>query len=85
MDFLIETILEIVLEGCLYITPEKKFPIIIRLILGVITAAFYAGLIGIIIYVALKNNSVILFAVAVLAAVIIAYEFWENYKKIKNK
>lgn len=47
---------QFVLEGCLYITPEKKYPIIIRLILGFITAAFYAGLIGIIIYVALKNN-----------------------------
>lgn len=37
-----------------------------------------------IMYVAINNKSIVLFVVAILVAVIVAYAFWKNYRK-KNK
>ena len=84
MDFLIETILEIVMEGFFLLSSEKKVPMIIRLIVGLITIACYVGFIGMIMYVAINNKSIVLFVVAILVAVIVAYAFWKNYRT-KNK
>lgn len=60
-------------------------PLLIRFILGFIIGAFYIGLVGVIMYVAINNNSIVLFVVAILVAVIVAYGFGKIYIKIKSK
>ena len=84
MDFLVETIVEIVFEGCVSILYEKKVPLIIRLIVGFLVCACYVGVIGAIMYVAINNKSIVLFVVAILLTVIVVYAFLKNYRKIKK-
>lgn len=85
MDFLIEFLLEIVLEGCFMLSTEKKVPLAIRILLGTVLAAIYLLLVGAIVYLAISNHSILMFVMAILVAALVAGGFYKNYVKIKKK
>lgn len=85
MDFVFELLFEIILEGCIEVTEEKKVPFILRILCAVLLVVFYGGLIGILLFVAISNQSGAMFFVTGIVALIILIGFIYEYKKIKKK
>lgn len=85
MDFILEIIFEILIEGCFEITEQKKAPIILRFICGLIVGLIYGGLIGLFLFLSIKNKSILLFLVTCFIALILLYAFIHKCKEIKNK
>lgn len=84
MDFVLEFLFEIILEGCLEITEEKKVPLILRILCAVILVIVYGGMVGILLYVGISNQSLLLLFIAVFVASIIPIAFVYKFKKIKK-
>ena len=84
MDFILEFLFEIILEGTIAITEERKVPFILRFICGVIIGVFYAGLIGVLLTVAISNKSPLMIFVTILIAVLVLYAFIHKYKEFKK-
>ena len=83
MDFVFELLFEIILEGCIEITEVKKVPLIFRILCALVLVVFYGGLIGILLFVAISNHSVLMFLVTALVALIVLAAFVYKYKMIK--
>ena len=85
MDFIFELLFEIILEGCIEITKEKKVSLILRILCAVLLVIFYGGLIGILVFVAISNQSGLMLFITVIVALLILFAFVYKYKKIKKK
>jgi len=84
MEFVIELLFEIILDGCIILTEERKVPLIIRIICAIILILIACGLIGILLFLSIQRESIILFLVTCIVAVIYVLAFVYNYRKIKN-
>lgn len=84
IDLVVE-ILEIVCEGCIEAPFMKKLPWSIRILCGVVDAILYIGIIGIIMYLAIKNESIALLMLDAFVVTIVLVAFWKKYKLMKFK
>lgn len=82
MDFVFELLFEIILEGCIEITEEKKVPLILRILCAVLLVLVYGGIIGMLLFVAISNQSLLLLFIAVFVILIIPIAF--VYKLLKK-
>lgn len=85
LDFILEIIFEILIEGCFEIAGKKKHSIILRFICGLIIGLIYGGLICLFLFLSIQNKSILLFIITCFIALIFIYAFICKYKKIKNK
>lgn len=86
MDFVLEILFEIILEGCIEITEEKNVPLIFRILCAVILVLVYGGMVGILLYVGISNKSLLLLFIAVFVASIIPIALVYKFKiRKKNK
>ena len=81
MEFLMELVLEIILEGCVEAATEKRVPLPIRILLAVILAVFCIGVFGLLIYLGIKIDSIL---VKILIAGIMVLLIVGIIKKIKG-
>lgn len=72
------------MEGCIEAAGEKKVPLLLRILCAVLLVAFYGGLIGIFLCVAISNHSIAMFFITVLVALLILAAFIYKYKTIKK-
>ncbi len=84
MDFVLELLLDIILDGCIEAAEEKKVPVILRIICAALLILFYCGLIGILLFVAIKNKSGAIFFITVLIALIFLFALVYKYREIKK-
>ncbi len=84
MDFILELLFSIILEGCIETAGEKRVPVILRIICAILLIVFYCGLVGILLLVALKNKSGTILFIAVFIALLFLYAFIYKYREIKK-
>lgn len=84
MDFVFEILFEIILEGCMLITEEKKIPLPLRILCAILVISFYIGFIGIFIYVAVSNQSKLLLLITIGIALLILFAFAYKYRKFRK-
>ena len=87
MDFILELVLSLLVEGSFELTKSRKIPKIIRVALAVFLIGFYGALVGLMIVIGVKmlnrdiKVSIVFFAVALFLIVSIAVILRRNYKK----
>lgn len=84
MDILIELLLEIILEGCTELSFEKKIPLPLRVLCAVIAGTVYLAIVGLLVYLAIKNKSVLLLLAAGFVAAIVLLAFRKKYREMKT-
>ena len=84
MDFIFELLFEIILEGCIELTEEKKVSLILRILCAFLLVVFYGGFIGILLFVAISNQSGLMLFITVIVALIILITFVYKYRIIKK-
>lgn len=88
MDFIIETLVEMVVEiifdGTLELVTAKRIPMFIRVFVAGLLLAFYIGFGGILIYIGIKNNSMVVTVCAVVLMVVAWVVAVRKYKEIRG-
>ena len=81
MEVLFEILFEIIVEGSLEASRDKKVPLWIRIIAGLILIAVYGGLVGFLIYEGIRSMSWILLVIGIALLMFFAFGFWKVFKK----
>ncbi len=84
MDFVLELLLDIILEGCIETAEEKRVPVILRIICAALLILFYCGLVGILLFAAIENKSGLMLFITVFIALIFLFAFVYKYREIKK-
>ena len=78
---LFEILFEIIVEGSLEASCDKKVPLWIRIIAGLILIAVYGGLVGFLIYEGIRSVNRGLLVIGIALLVFFAFGFWKVFKK----
>ncbi len=78
---LFEILFEIIVEGSLEASRDKKVPLWIRIIAGLILIAVYGGLVGFLIYEGIRSVNWGLLVIGIALLVFFAFGFWKVFKK----
>lgn len=81
MDVIIEIILEIFIEGASEAVSEKSLPRPVRVLAAVLLLAFCAGIVGLLLFLAVKSKS---WVVAVISVFLLACAVAVGVKKYKE-
>ena len=81
MEVLFEILFEIIVEGSLEASCDKKVPLWIRIIAGLILIAVYGGLVGFLIYEGIRSVNRGLLVIGIALLVFFAFGFWKVFKK----
>ncbi|MDE7298293.1 MAG: hypothetical protein K2N94_05630 [Lachnospiraceae bacterium] len=84
MDFIIEFVLTIILEGTMEAVGEKRLPMYVRVIAALLLLVLYFGLGGLLMYEGIKNRSGLIIGIAVFVLVIFAWAVVSKYREIKK-
>ena len=78
---LFEILFQIIVEGSLEASRDKKVPLWIRIITGIILIAVYGGLVGFLIYEGIRSKNWSLSVIGIALLVFFAFGFWKVFKK----
>ena len=78
---LFEILFEIIVEGSLEASRDKKIPLWIRIIAGIVLIAVYGGLVGFLIYEGIRSMNRILSVIGIALLVFFVFGFWKVFKK----
>ena len=81
MELIFEILFELIVDGSLNATTDKKVPVIIRIIAAIILIVVYGGLIGLFFFWGIHNKSIALLVIGALILVITVLGIWKTYKK----
>ena len=81
MEVLFEILFEIIVEGSLEASRDKKVPLWIRIITGLVLIAVYGGLVGFLIYEGIRSMNWILLVIGIALLVFFAFGFRKTFKK----
>ena len=81
MEVLFKILFEIIVEGSLEASRDKKIPLWIRIIAGIILIAIYGGLVGFLIYEGIRSVNWVLLVIGIALLVFFAFGFWKVFKK----
>ncbi len=85
MELFIDFLFELVLEGALEASFNKKLPVWLRLLLIFLIIGFYAFLIYVALSVAIDQKSEIAFAIAAFILLIVVLAVRKKYKEYKER
>lgn len=66
---MVEIIVEIIFDGTLELVTAKKIPMFVRVLAAGLLLAFYIGFGGLLVYIGIKNNSIVVTGCAVVLLV----------------
>ncbi len=81
MEVLFEILFEIIVEGSLEASQDKKIPLWIRIIAGIVLIAVYGGLAGMLMYIGIRNTNWVLLIIGIALLVFFAFGLWKVFKK----
>lgn len=89
MDFILELLFEIILDGSIELceTESKKVPGVLRLLAGLIVGAVYVGLLILFLWVGITDRSPVMLGMAVvflIVTVAFGVKFYRAFRKRKN-
>jgi len=86
MDFILELLLDIILDGCIEAAEEKRVPVILRIICAALIILFYCGLVCILLFAAIENKSGLMLFITIFIALIFLFALVYKCREIrKNK
>lgn len=85
MEILFEILFELIVEGSLEAAADKKVPLWIRIIAGIILIAVFGGSAGVLIYIGIRNTNWILLVIGIVLLLFFAFGFWKVYKKASEQ
>ena len=87
MDFIMELLIEIILEGTvgLSMTKSKKVPIVLRILAGLIVGALYGGIFIGFLYAGIHNRSLLMIGIAILFLILTMAFFIKTYRTVNKK
>lgn len=87
MDFILELIAEIILEGTLEVctTKSKKVPMVLRFFAGLILGVVYGGIFIGLLYVGIANNEPIAIGISFFFLVVTIAFMVKCYRAVKKK
>ena len=89
MDFILELLFEIILGGSIELCEtEKKVPVVLRLLAGIIVGVVYVGLLLLFLWIGITDRSPVMLGMAfVFLIVIVAFgvKFYRAFSKRKNR
>ena len=87
MDFVVELITEILLEGTVEVcvTKSKKVPIVLRFLAGLILGALYGGIFMALFYVGVSNDEPVVIVIALLLLIVSIGFFLKSYRAVRKK
>lgn len=85
LDDILELVLEIILEGVFDAAFSSKVPVPVRIILGTIVFVLLVGIIGLILWVGINSENVILVIISALLLVAYVVLLFRKIKEIKNR
>lgn len=85
LDDILEFLFELILDGMVEAAGDKQVPKPVQVVLAVILALFFIGLFGLLIWVGISNESVLMvvLSVALLVAAVIGIRY--KVKKLRRK
>ena len=81
MDFILEFLFDLIVEGSLEASTDKKVPLPVRIIAAVILIGVYGGLIGICLYSGIREKSWVLLLLGVIILIMTALGIRSVYRK----
>ena len=85
MEILFEIVFEIIVDGSLKTSTNKKVPLWIRIIAGIVLIAVYGGSAGALMYIGIRNKDWILLVIGIALLVFFVFGFRKVYKKYRNR
>lgn len=84
IEFFVETALELVVEGAVSATSEKKIPLFLRVLIGILLIGFYMGIVGLIVYIGIKNASLVIVGMGIALFILVVYLVGRKYREIRK-
>ncbi len=93
IEFLVELVLDILFEGGMELSADKKLPKWVRIVAGIVLLIVFSGIVGIFLYIAYEAlqegdtvASVVSFCIAVGLVIFFVWGFISKYHEVnKNK
>ena len=85
MDDLLEILFEFVLDGMMEAAGDKQVPKAVRVVLSVILAVVFLGFFGLLIWVGIRNESVLMMILSVVLLTAAVIGICYKVKKIRRK
>lgn len=84
MDFIMEFLLEIILDGALESITEKKIPLLIRIFAALILLVFYLGFGGCLLYIGISEKNGLITGIAIFWFLLITYVIIRKCKELRR-
>lgn len=84
MDFIIEILLEIILDGALESVTEKKIPLLIRIFAALVLLVFYLAFGGCLLYIGIAEKSGVITGIAIFLFFMIACVIIKKCKALRR-
>ena len=84
METVFEIIFELLVEGSLGAVTDKKVPLALRITAAFFIAAVYGGLVGVLIYMGIRDSEPILLVIAAAILILTAVGIWKTYTSRKK-
>ena len=87
MDFIMELLVEIILDGTIEVcnTKTKSVPVFLRVLAGLIVGAFYGGLFMVFLYLGIANRSLVVIGISILFLVTSVAFLIKSYRAVRKK
>lgn len=84
MEFIMELLMEIIFEGAVESITEKKIPVFFRVLIAVILLSFYLGLVGLLMYIGIRDGIGIMIGLAGFILLAVAVVAVRTYKRVRR-
>ena len=84
VDFIIEVIVDIILEGSIEAVGDKKIPTPVRVICAIVLVLAYCALVGLIVAVGIVEEKWIVSVIGAAVGLLIGWAFWREIKKRRS-
>lgn len=87
MEFIMELLLEIILDGTVEvcITKSKRVPVLLRILAGLVVGAFYGGLFMAFLYVGIANRSLVVIGISIFFLIASVAFLIKSYRAVRKK
>ena len=84
METLLEIIYEIIFEGLIYIGTRRNVPIVLRVLCALLVLFVYLGIVGVMLYIGLRENNFVVMFLALALFVIIGLAAYRKYLELRK-
>ena len=84
MEILLEIIYEIIFEGLIYIGTRRNVPMVFRILCALLVISFYFGIVGVMLYIGLRENNFVVMFLALALFVIIGLAAYRKYLELRK-